>query len=132
MDSPGHEVPIGENLLVKRNGRRNADNDKLLQRPQHPVDSFPPSFPKSDDLRQQGIVILRNDVFRVSVGIHSNPDAPGNVENVQFAGTRPEVVRRVLGVDPALDGMSGELNIVLFIAQRFPGRDSNLLFHQIE
>ena len=42
-----------------------------------------------------------------------------------------KVLLRILRVDPALNGMAGDLNVLLAHGERFPRRDLDLLFDEV-
>ena len=59
------------------------------------------------------------------------PSPPGAWKARHPAGGRHEGLR-VLGVDPALDGVAGEADVGLPVAERRAGGDADLLAHQVD
>ena len=56
----------------------------------------------------------------------------GPAHQVGRAGLREEPAERVLGVDPGLDGVAGDGDVVLAERQRLAGRDVELGLHQVD
>src|SRR5207244_8523134 len=70
-------------------------------------------------------------VAGVGVAVHAHPAASGLVVHFDAAGTGPKVIKGVLGVDAAFDGVAFDLNVALGMAQRLAHRQHDLVAHQI-
>src|SRR5262249_4300693 len=65
------------------------------------------------------------------MGVEAHARPAWRVPAHDCTGRRPEVRRRVLGVDAALDGHAALGNVLLLEAQRLAGRDADLLADQV-
>src|ERR1039457_4356518 len=73
-----------------------------------------------------------DDVPAIDVGVHANTVSAGNVQELDAAGAGLEVIERVFGVDPALDGVFLKLNVLLVVPEILTGRDADLFLHDID
>src|SRR6266705_374774 len=71
IDVAFSELRIAKNLAVQRNRRFHALEDKHIERAIHAPDGLIPRGAMNDQLRNQGIIVRRNDVL----GIRSRIDA---------------------------------------------------------
>ncbi len=86
---------------------------------------------EGDDLGQQRVVARADDVACAHAGIDAYAVGlrPSCLEHL--AGRGQEVVPRVLGVEPCLDGVPGEADRRLIEAERFAGGDAQLIGNEI-
>jgi hypothetical protein len=66
------------------------------------------------------------------VGVDAHPRPAGQHELVDHARLRTEVVGRVLGIDPKLDRVAIEPDLLLARGERLAGREANLLGDQVD
>jgi len=88
------------------------------------------SFSVGDDLADHGIVIGWYAVTVVNMGLYAHTRPPGCMKTFNQAGGRHECFR-IFCVDPALNGMSPDLYILLSVRQRIPGCNEYLLTNQV-
>ncbi len=69
----------------------------------HRGDRFGAGGAVDDQLADHAVVVRRDAVAGVGVGVDPHAGAAGEAEFLDQAGTGGEVARGVLGVDPALD-----------------------------
>ena len=74
----------------------------------------------------------RDRVARVSMAIHANTAPARRVIHFNPARRRTKIIKGILGVDPAFDRMPPHLEVLLRNPQRFPHRDHDLQFHQVD
>src|SRR3954447_9133033 len=84
-----------------------------------------------DQLADQAVVIRGNGVARVSAGIDPHPEAPRRMKMRDRARRGPEGPR-VLGIDPALNGMAIEADVFLPEGEGRAGSDADLLDDEID
>src|SRR5690606_36540519 len=85
-----------------------------------------------DQLADHRVVVRRHDVAGADVRVPPHAPAAGDADVGDLAGRGPEVVVRVLGVDPALDRVPGLGDIRLVVRQGLAGRDLDLPLDQVE
>ena len=100
--------------------------------PAHPAQGGIPVDPPDDQLADQGVVEGRDLVAGVDVAVDPHPGPAGGKPAGDLARRRSEVVARILGIDPALDRMAGEADLVLAHRDRFTAGDAQLLGDQVD
>ena len=117
---------------VERDGRRDALDDRLLERDEHALDGLGAVLATRDHLGDQRVVVRGHRVAGIDVGV--DPDArPARLVPVgDLARAGPEVVGGILGVDAALDRVAAELDLLLRQRQLPAGGDADLLLHQVD
>ena len=124
------DVGIGEQFLEQRNGGLDAFDDILAERPPQPHQAFRTGLAEDDELADQAVIIGRNPVAGIKRRIDPDAEATRYVNGIDKAWRWREGLG-ILGIDPALDGMAGECDVLLREGQFRPGRDADLLLHQI-
>ena len=116
-----------------------AADTKFAERPVHALDGLQGRGRPCGDLFQQGIVKARDQGPRIrGAAVETDAEAGGAAIGGDAAVIGNEIVLRVLGGDPALDGMAVEADIGLFGDAAFGGaehgplRDANLRLDQID
>src|SRR5204863_1201131 len=107
-------------------GGRHAGDLERRQRGEHPVDRRVAVGGQDDHLGEQRVVERRHDVAGGDVGVDADAGAARRAPRGDGAGGRLEVAGGVLGVDPALDGAAGELDVGLAPGERAAGGDLDL------
>src|ERR1700733_13167922 len=85
-----------------------------------------------DDLGKEGVVVRRHGVTRIKHGIDANPRPAGKRECAYLARRGAEVLVRVLGIDPHLDGGAACGHVRLSALKLFALRDQDHLAHQVD
>src|SRR6266566_7948320 len=113
---PGDEARVLEQRPVETKERRDAADLVLVEGPQHPPTGVLAVDAVDDKLRDQRVV--EADDLAACGNPRVDPDArtPRLPVARDPPGTGQKAVRRVLGVDPALDRVPGQPDVVL--AQR--------------
>src|SRR5690606_4225237 len=107
-----------------------AFHQHFVQRVLHaPAGDFPVITP-GDQLGHQGVVVRRYRVAAVQMGVDTDAVAARSVEVLDLAGAGHERLR-VFSVDPALDGVAGNMNLVLAVLQRQAAGNSQLFTHDV-
>ena len=84
-----------------------------------------------DQFADHRIVVRWYTVARVNVRIPANSKTARNVDLLDLAGRRHEILVRVLCVDATLDGGTATGNVALSEGELLARSDSNLLLNQI-
>ena len=84
-----------------------------------------------DQLADHAVVIRRHPIAGVEPAIDADVHAAGR-DIILHQARRGREGFRVLGVDPALDRVAVELDLVLRAGQAFAGGDADLLAHQVD
>ena len=126
------EFRVVQDGFLKRDGRLDAGDDVLVEGTVHLVHGVAPVGAVGDELGDHRVVVAGNGVAGVGVAVEAHAASAGCVVHLDLAGAGPEIVPRILGVDAALDGMAGGLDVALRQFQRLAHRDENLLLHQID
>ena len=112
----GDEARVLEQCLVEAEQRRNASDLVFAQGAQHPPPRVLAVDPVHNDLRDQGVV----EADHLAARGHTRIDPDARPRRLPVARDPPragqKAVRRVLRVDPALDRVPGQPDVVL--AQR--------------
>ena len=121
-----------EQRAVERDERRRALDDVLLERAQHPASRVVAIDVVDDQLRDERVVEARHLVARADARVDAYADSRRLTVRGDPARARQEAFRRILGVDPALDRMAAEHDVLLRDGQPLPGGDEDLLPHEVE
>ena len=113
-----HEILILHDPHHKGDRRFHPAQDVFFERASHAADGFFPRTAPHGELGQEGVIVGRYGVVFVDRSIDSHPDPARREVGGNGAGARPEVVLRVLRVDPALDGMALERDLLLGDVER--------------
>ena len=89
-------------------------------------------FAMDDQFRDHGIVMGRNGVSGMGMGIDAYAEATGQVHGLDFTGTRLEVAIGILGVDSAFDRSPTGFDIGLFEGKFLVGSDEDLRLDEID
>ena len=106
--------------------RGHAVDEELLERRAAAGDGRRAIRAPDDELAEQRVVVRRHLVARVQVRVHPDARPAGRVVALDDAGAGPEVVRRVLGVDPELDCVPAGHDVRLPKAEWLSRRDPDL------
>ncbi|CFK91655.1 Uncharacterised protein [Burkholderia pseudomallei] len=117
---------------MQRRGGLHAVDAQLAQRARRARERGRPAFVVHDQLREQRIVERRHRVARIEQRIDSNAGARGPDERIDAAGVGPEILQRVLRVDPAFERGAAQCDVALREAQRLAVRDAQHLAHEID
>jgi hypothetical protein len=118
------EGRVLQQVLDEGDVRRHAPDAELPQRPVHPRDGGLGRRRPCGDLLQQAVVVARDDragIGRAAVETDAHPRRAAIGGDAPVIGN--EVVGRILGRDPALDGVAIELHVVLRWRARGLGED---------
>jgi hypothetical protein len=125
--APLAEIRVPHHLPQERNGRARPHHAILVERARHAVDGGGAVGPPHHELREQGVVEPGNRPAGVHAGIIADPRAPGHTQLRDAAGRGDEPRRRILGVDPTLDGPPARGHVVLTVAELLASGQSELL-----
>src|SRR5829696_1305737 len=125
---------IGHDSTVERHCRLDTrpENVKLRQSPVHPVDRLLAVRGPHDQLGQQRVVERAHLPPREAVRVHASPRAPRRRPDVQTTWRGREAPIRILGVDPALDRMTVDHDLLLCVRERLTGGHTDLLLDEID
>src|SRR5918999_1693848 len=127
-----HERRVVDDAAVEWDVRLHAADLELRQRAPRPRERRLARLAPHDELGEQAVVERRHLVPRVQVGVHPDAGAAGEPELAHDTGLRREVVSRVLGRDPELDGVAAEGHVLLAQREPLAGRQPNLLGDQVD
>ena len=91
----------------------------FIQGPFHPRHGVVAVLAPNDQLADQGVVEGRDVIARVDVAIDAYTRSAGGQPSGDPSGSGTEVMAGILGIDPAFDGMAGELDLLLADADGF-------------
>src|SRR5690606_9234205 len=77
------------------------------------------------------VVVGRDGVAGVDVGVHAHALAAGCVPEIDGTGAGGEVVVGVLGIDAALDGVAARGGLKDVVGKRLSGGDADLFLDQL-
>ncbi len=107
-------------------------HDELLQRPLHDRDRLAAVTPVDHELTDHRIIIGQYRVSGMRMAVDTHTRAAGRIVALNFTGARREIIRRVFGVDAALDRVPTQRHLVLLADGKFfAGGDADLLFDNI-
>ena len=107
------EARLAEKRPVKAEQRRHAADRVLVEGAQHPPASMLAVGPMNDELRDQRVVERRDLIALRDARVDADTRAAGLAVQRDPAGRRQEPVSRILGVDPALDRVTDEADVLL-------------------
>ena len=110
------EALVREERLVEADQRRRAVDHELVERAQHAAARVLAIGAVHDELRDHRVVERRDLAAGDDAGVDADPRSRGFAVARDPPRRRPEAVRDVLGVDPALERVPGQSNV--FLAQR--------------
>ena len=127
-----HEAGVLEERAVEAEQRRRALEFELRERPQHARDRAVAVDVVDDQLRDHRVVELAHLVPRLDARVDADTRAGGRSIGRDPPGRRQEPLADVLGVDPALDRVPSEHDVLLPDGERLAGGDEHLLADQVE
>ncbi len=98
-----------QNALVQRDGRINSLHHEHAQGSLHASGSLGSVGPPSDQLRDQRIVVWRDYTFLVGGRVYADAGSARKIQTSDLARRGDEGIW-MLGVDPALDRVTAQLN----------------------
>jgi hypothetical protein len=131
VEATGAEVRLLHDPLQERDRRLDPTQDIFFERAVHAADRFIPCAAPHDEFGEKPIVIGRDGVVLVHGAVNADPDAARGEIGRDRPSARPEVVSRVLGIDPALDGVPLQGHVLLPDFKRLAGRDRDLGPHDV-
>ena len=133
------EVAVADHGLQEPEVGGDAADAELAQRPVHARDGLLGGRPPGGDLLQQGIVEGRDQGARVGrAAVQADAEAGGAAVGRDAAVVGNELVQRILGGDPALQGVAAQPQILLRrdaafgLADPGAGGDADLRLYQVD
>ena len=124
---------MGEDCHVGWDSRGYAVDHHFIQCPQCATDGNVPVSAPDDQFADQIVVELADLIARFVSAVEANSKAVGHLEVGDPSRARKEgAASWILGVNPDLDGMSGNSHLTLTKRERLSGRDEKLLFDEVE
>ena len=133
----GGVEPSREEIRVLHNGFHEGDRGFhptehiFLQRSPHAADGFFPGSATDRQLGEQRVVIGGDGVILIDCAVDADADAARREIRGDRAGTGPEVVAGIFGVDSALNGVALKRDVGLLNFQRLSGGDGDLVPHDV-
>src|SRR5512143_1808606 len=127
----GDEGGVVHQFLVQRDVALDAFDDHFHQRAAHAGDGLVAAVAVGDQLADHRVVVRRHVIAVIHVRVDTDAGAAGSVVVGELARAGDEG-RRVLGVDPALDGMAPEGDVLLLPRQLFAGGDADLRLNDVD
>ena len=124
------ESMVRNDIQLQRHVGLDAVDDDLVERHAHAGQRRGAGLAVGDQLADHGIVVGRNPVTVVDVGIHANAGATRRMVHLDPAGRGHEVFR-VFGIDAAFDGVAADYDVLLTVGNAFPGGNAQLLLDDI-
>lgn len=106
-------------------------NLQLTQGADHLVDGRHSVFRIGDNLDDHGIIIRRDRISRIDGRIQTDSISSREMHLLNGPGAGHKMMDGILCIDPALQRMSAEMNVLLLYTDRKSGRDPDLLPDQI-
>src|ERR1700733_1630255 len=132
VELAGTETCIGEDLLMQWDGGLDSLHHELRECPLHLGNGFSPIDTVDNQFRDQRIVIGGNHALGILRRLNADAVAAWNIECRDFAGRWRELLR-VLGIDPALNGVAAYLQLGgKNRIQMLAGGDTQLRFHKVD
>jgi len=122
----------GEHRLVERDERLQPLDLVLLERPQHPRGRALAVAVPHDELGDHRVVHRRDLAARAHARVDAHAGPGGLLVGADLAGGGSEVLRGVLRVDAALDGVPAQDDVLLRDAQRLARRGEDALAHDVD
>ena len=133
VDGVGAHVRVRNQRRQERDVGDDAPDISLFQPAVEPLDGGLPRRRPGDHFCQHGIVIRRHRIAIAIAGV--NPQAIDGVRRapgLDPAHRRHEILLRIFGIDPRLDGVAVQSDLVLRQRQLFAERHAQLPFDQID
>src|SRR5690625_608310 len=108
------ELLIIHQLDVVGDGCFNAFNNKFFQGAPHSLDGILAGGSADNKLSDHRIVMRRNVITGISMGIDPNTVSPRQVKHLYNPRRGTEIVSRIFRVDAAFNSMSAHLQLFLF------------------
>src|SRR5580704_3008623 len=115
---------------MKGDRRPDALDHILAESPMHRIDRFFPRTGDGDDLGDQGIVIRRDRIAGIRMTVDPDTMPTRLMQDRDPARRGPEIIIRVLRIDPALDSMT--LRFIIQTGNGLATRNFYLLLNKIE
>src|SRR3990172_3867468 len=122
---------VQQQFPVQREVGLDALHDHFRQRDPHAADRLVPRGAVGDDLADHRIVVRRNRVALIDVGIDAYAGTARGMVSGDVSRGRREI-ERVFGVDAAFDRMAARFDLPLALPELFAGRDADLLLHDVD
>ena len=106
-------------------------DDDFPQRTPHPRNRLLTRPPMHNQLRQHRIIKRRNHIPVIRRRIHPYSKSPRQMHLRNLPRTRPEILRRILRINPALNRMPRKPDLPLRHRQRHPRSHPKLFLNQI-
>ena len=126
------EAGVLEQRAVEADERSDAADLELAERAEHAAARGLAVRVVDDQLRDHRVVQRADLGARSDAGVDANAGAGRLAVDRDPARARQEAVRRILGVDPALDRVAAQDDVLLPQRQRLAGGDAHLLADQVE
>src|SRR5207249_2641551 len=124
-------VGPAKNLAMEGNRTLYAFQDEHVQGALHTPDGLITRRSMGDDLRYQGVVIRRYDIFGISRRIDAHARTARSMPRNDLAWRRL-VCERILGIDAAFQRVTTKLDVALPVREPFPCGDEDLVTNQID
>ena len=125
------EISVLHDGTVKRNRGLDADHLILTQRTSHAGNRRLSGRCRGDHLGDHRIVVRRNRISGVGMGIDANASATGGVVGLDLPCAGHEILFGILRVDTAFDRMQPGLCIDDMVGKMLSGSHLDLLLHKI-
>ena len=126
------ELGMREQRAVEAEQRRQAADLELVERAQHPHPGVLAVDAVDDQLRDHRVV----EAADLGAGDDAGVDADAGAGRLAVGGDPPgrgqEAAGHVLGVDPALDRVAAQDDVLLSDRERLAGRDQHLLADEVD
>jgi len=125
------EVGVLHDGLLEWDRGLDAGDHIFAQCPRHTIDARSAVGGGGDDLGDHGIVVRRDRVPGVGVGIDANASSTGGIVKIDVAWAGLEIFLWILSINTALDGVATRLGVDDMGAEMFACGDLNLVLHEI-
>ena len=122
---------VVHDCLLEGDGGLDAGDHVFVEGARHAVDTGGAAGGGGDDFGDHRIVMRRDRVAGVGVGVDADSASTGCVVEFDIAGAGLEVFLGILGVDAALDSVAARLGLNDIATEMLAGCDLDLLFHEI-
>src|SRR5450830_252312 len=122
---------VTNQVAVQRDIGLDPVHHDFVQGVAHARQGFVTVLAVGDQLADQRVIVRRYRITTVQVRIDANAVAAWSVEVLDGARARNELLR-VLGVDPALQGVTADHHVVLGVGQRVAGGDAEHLLDDVD
>src|SRR5512139_4217788 len=118
VEASGNKVRLLHDRLHEGNRGLHSTEYVLFEGPSHTADGFFPAAAPDRQLGQQRVIIGRYGVILVHGSVDADADSTGREIRRDSARTGQEIVFRVFRIDPALNRVTLQDNVLLLDAQR--------------